>query len=156
MLFSPDSKNVLQECDIMAGLKELELSQEEDVIDPHDGDPSNSVTPHSVVSKEVSDEKFGEQEMTSKCQNHQKQDQFEHLDDKDDKENLMDVSPDKQNELTKIADSISIAKRTRNVVWQNIFFIFFIKLIFIVLGSLGLASLWGAVFASLVSATGPG
>ncbi|MEX0680345.1 MAG: heavy metal translocating P-type ATPase [Balneolales bacterium] len=50
---------------------------------------------------------------------------------------------------SKIATVISIAKATRNVVWQNIGLALGIKVLVLALGALGLASLWGAVFADV-------
>ncbi len=52
----------------------------------------------------------------------------------------------------KIAEAVSIAKSTRSIVWQNIFLAFFIKGIFITLGSFGLATMWEAVFADMGTA----
>jgi Zn2+/Cd2+-exporting ATPase len=50
---------------------------------------------------------------------------------------------------SKIPASISVAKKTRNIVWQNIAFAMGIKAFFIVMGGLGLASMWEAVFADM-------
>jgi len=50
---------------------------------------------------------------------------------------------------SKMAEAVSIAKQTRNIVWQNISLAFVIKGIFIVLGAMGLASMWEAVFADV-------
>jgi len=52
----------------------------------------------------------------------------------------------------KMAEAVSIAKQTRNIVWQNIGMVFVIKGIFIVFGVMGLASMWGAVFADMGTA----
>lgn len=49
----------------------------------------------------------------------------------------------------KVASAIKIAKRTRNIVSQNIVFALGVKAIFLVLGALGLASMWAAVFADM-------
>ena len=46
-----------------------------------------------------------------------------------------------------IPDAISIARRTKTVAWQNVIFALAIKAIVMVLGLLGLASMWLAVFA---------
>lgn len=51
--------------------------------------------------------------------------------------------------LSKIPEAIRIAKRTRQIVWQNIFFAFSVKLFFILLGLFGEASMWEAVFADM-------
>ncbi|MHA1331848.1 MAG: HAD-IC family P-type ATPase, partial [Candidatus Hodarchaeales archaeon] len=48
-----------------------------------------------------------------------------------------------------VPHSITLAKRTRKIIWQNITFAFVIKLLFITLGGLGLASMWIAVFADV-------
>jgi Cd2+/Zn2+-exporting ATPase len=50
---------------------------------------------------------------------------------------------------SKVAEAIDIAKRTRNIVWQNIFFAMGVKLGFIVLGILGIATMWEAVFGDM-------
>jgi Cd2+/Zn2+-exporting ATPase len=49
----------------------------------------------------------------------------------------------------KVAIAIDVARRTRNIVWQNIFFAMGIKLFFIVLGVLGIATMWEAVFGDM-------
>lgn len=50
---------------------------------------------------------------------------------------------------SKVPAAIQIAKRTRAIVWQNIFFAIGVKLFFICLGGLGIASMWEAVFADM-------
>ncbi len=52
-------------------------------------------------------------------------------------------------EPSKIATAIKIAKRTRKIVWQNIAFALGVKLIVLVLGAFGMASMWEAVFADV-------
>ncbi|RJR13026.1 cadmium-translocating P-type ATPase [Candidatus Parcubacteria bacterium] len=52
-------------------------------------------------------------------------------------------------EPSKIATGIKIAKRTRKIVWQNIILAMGVKLIFLILGATGVASLWEAVFADV-------
>ncbi len=54
-----------------------------------------------------------------------------------------------EDQPSKVADAIEIAQKTRSVVWQNIFLALGIKGFFIVLGSLGVASMWEAVFADM-------
>lgn len=49
----------------------------------------------------------------------------------------------------KIVEAIKIAKQTRQVVWQNIVLALSIKVLFVVLGALGTASMWEAVFADM-------
>ena len=50
---------------------------------------------------------------------------------------------------SKVAESIQIARRTRQIVVQNILLAMTIKGIFIVLGIIGFATLWEAVFADV-------
>ncbi|RJP70252.1 MAG: cadmium-translocating P-type ATPase [Ignavibacteriales bacterium] len=50
---------------------------------------------------------------------------------------------------SKVAEAIKIAKRTRTIVLQNIFFALFVKAVFIVMGSFGEATMWEAVFADM-------
>lgn len=50
---------------------------------------------------------------------------------------------------SKIATSIKIAKATRQVVMQNIVLAFSVKLIVLILGGFGLATMWEAVFADV-------
>jgi Cd2+/Zn2+-exporting ATPase len=49
----------------------------------------------------------------------------------------------------KIVEAIQIAHKTRRIVWQNIILAMAIKGIFILLGTIGLATLWEAVFADV-------
>lgn len=50
---------------------------------------------------------------------------------------------------SKVAISIDVAKRTRKIVWQNIYFAMGVKLVFIVLGVFGIATMWEAVFGDM-------
>ncbi|MCE5319477.1 MAG: cadmium-translocating P-type ATPase [Bacteroidales bacterium] len=50
---------------------------------------------------------------------------------------------------SKVALSIDVAKITRSIVWQNIYFALGVKLIFIVLGVFGVATMWEAVFGDM-------
>jgi len=50
---------------------------------------------------------------------------------------------------SKVAEVIQIARKTRQIVWQNIGFALAIKGIFIGLGILGVATMWEAVFADV-------
>ncbi|BAE82618.1 heavy metal translocating P-type ATPase [Desulfitobacterium hafniense] len=52
-------------------------------------------------------------------------------------------------EPSKIASAIKIAKRTRSIVYQNIVFALGVKLIFLVLGAIGVATMWEAVFGDM-------
>ena len=48
-----------------------------------------------------------------------------------------------------ISKAIKVAKKTKRVIWQNIIFALSIKGLFIVLGLLGIASIWEAVFGDV-------
>ncbi len=50
---------------------------------------------------------------------------------------------------SKVIDAIDVARKTRNVVWQNIFFALGIKFVFIALGVTGIATMWEAVFGDM-------
>ncbi|MFA6270871.1 MAG: heavy metal translocating P-type ATPase [Candidatus Paceibacterota bacterium] len=50
---------------------------------------------------------------------------------------------------SKVALAIDVAKSTRNIVWQNIYFAMGVKLLFIVLGVFGIATMWEAVFGDM-------
>lgn len=52
-------------------------------------------------------------------------------------------------EPSKIAEAIKIAKHTNSIVWQNIIFALGIKIIVLVLGGMGIANMWMAVFADV-------
>lgn len=56
---------------------------------------------------------------------------------------LMDDRP------SKIPLAIRIARKTHGIVWQNIIFALSVKGIFLLLGFLGMANMWGAVFADV-------
>ena len=56
---------------------------------------------------------------------------------------LMDDKP------SKIADSIKISRKTMNIVWQNIVFALGVKVIILLLGALGIANMWIAVFGDV-------
>ena len=49
----------------------------------------------------------------------------------------------------KLVKAISIARRTKAIVWQNIVFALGVKAAVLLLGALGLASMWEAVFADV-------
>jgi len=49
----------------------------------------------------------------------------------------------------KMVEAIQIARRTRTIVWQNILLALSIKVVFVALGTVGLASMWEAVFADM-------
>ncbi|MBK6348195.1 MAG: cadmium-translocating P-type ATPase [Bacteroidales bacterium] len=50
---------------------------------------------------------------------------------------------------SKVALAIDVAKITRKIVWQNIYFAMGVKLVFIVLGVFGIATMWEAVFGDM-------
>jgi Cd2+/Zn2+-exporting ATPase len=50
---------------------------------------------------------------------------------------------------SKVATAIDVAKTTRTIVWQNIYFAMGVKLIFIILGVFGVATMWEAVFGDM-------
>ena len=52
-------------------------------------------------------------------------------------------------EPSKIATAIRIAKKTQRIVWQNIIFALGVKLVVLLLGVLGVATMWEAVFADV-------
>jgi Cd2+/Zn2+-exporting ATPase len=49
----------------------------------------------------------------------------------------------------KVVQAIELGRRTRKIVWQNIYMALGIKAIFILLGTFGIASMWEAVFADV-------
>jgi len=50
---------------------------------------------------------------------------------------------------SKVAEAIHIAHRTLSIVWQNIILALGVKVVFIALGAVGVATLWEAVFADV-------
>ena len=56
---------------------------------------------------------------------------------------IMDDKP------SKILDAVKIGRKTMTVVYQNIIFAIGIKVIFLILGILGVMTMWGAVFADV-------
>ena len=50
---------------------------------------------------------------------------------------------------SKLADAIRIARKTRGIVRQNVVFALAVKLLVMVLGALGVANMWEAVFADV-------
>lgn len=53
------------------------------------------------------------------------------------------------NETSKIIDAIKISKKTKRIVFQNITFAITVKIIFLMLSSIGLTTMWFAVFADV-------
>jgi len=54
-----------------------------------------------------------------------------------------------EDDLTKIADTILLAKRTMKIVKENIIFAIGIKILILILTALGLSNMWWAVFADV-------
>jgi len=54
-----------------------------------------------------------------------------------------------EDQPSKLLTAIDIARYTKKIIWQNIFFALGIKLGFILLGVLGMATMWEAVFADV-------
>ena len=52
-------------------------------------------------------------------------------------------------EPSKLVEAITIAKRTKNIVWQNIIMALSVKGVVLLLGALGFATMWEAVFADI-------
>jgi len=50
---------------------------------------------------------------------------------------------------SRVADAISLARRTRRIVTQNISFAIAVKVLVMILGVLGVANMWEAVFADV-------
>ena len=50
---------------------------------------------------------------------------------------------------SKVAEAMSIARKTHSIVWQNIILALAVKALFILLGAIGIATLWEAVFADV-------
>ena len=50
---------------------------------------------------------------------------------------------------SKIADAIRISRKTLRIVRQNIIFALAVKLLILILGALGFANMWEAVFADV-------
>lgn len=52
-------------------------------------------------------------------------------------------------ELSKLPAAVRIAKKTRRIVWQNIWFALGIKAIILILAAAGIATMWAAVFGDV-------
>ena len=53
------------------------------------------------------------------------------------------------NDPAKVAEAIEISHQTHRIVWQNIILAMAVKGLFILLGAVGIATLWEAVFADV-------
>ncbi|MDE6885917.1 MAG: cadmium-translocating P-type ATPase [Helicobacteraceae bacterium] len=51
--------------------------------------------------------------------------------------------------IKSLCKTIKIAKKTKNIIWQNIIFALGVKVLFIILGLFGIASMWEAVFGDI-------
>ena len=49
----------------------------------------------------------------------------------------------------KLADALKIARKTRRIVNQNIVFSLAVKVVFIILGAMGVSGMWEAVFGDV-------
>lgn len=56
---------------------------------------------------------------------------------------LMDDKP------SKIADAVKIARKTMRIVWENIIFALGVKVVILILGAIGIANMWLAVFGDV-------
>jgi len=52
-------------------------------------------------------------------------------------------------EPSKLVEAVTIARFTKRIVWQNIVFALGVKGIFLILGALGVSSMWEAIFADV-------
>ncbi len=52
-------------------------------------------------------------------------------------------------EPSRLPIAIEIARRTRRIVWQNIIFALGVKVVFLLLGAFGIATMWEAVFSDV-------
>ena len=59
---------------------------------------------------------------------------------------FMSVKDDKP---SKIADAVKIASKTMRIVWENIIFALGVKAVILILGALGIANMWLAVFGDV-------
>ena len=50
---------------------------------------------------------------------------------------------------TAVTKAIKIARKTKVIVWENIIFALVVKAIFLLIGALGIATMWEAVFADV-------
>jgi len=50
---------------------------------------------------------------------------------------------------SKLAQAVEIARKTRGIIWQNIIMALGVKGVLIVLGIVGIATIWEAVFADV-------
>jgi Zn2+/Cd2+-exporting ATPase len=54
-----------------------------------------------------------------------------------------------EDQPSKVSEAILIARKTRKIVWQNLVFSLAVKGVFILLGAIGVATMWEAVFGDM-------
>jgi Cd2+/Zn2+-exporting ATPase len=52
-------------------------------------------------------------------------------------------------EISKVATAIKIARKTHQIVWQNIIFALGVKGVILIMGAFGIATMWEAVFGDV-------
>jgi len=52
-------------------------------------------------------------------------------------------------EISKVATALKIARKTHAIVWQNIIFALGVKGIILIMGAMGIATMWEAVFGDV-------
>lgn len=52
-------------------------------------------------------------------------------------------------EPSKLIEAVKVARFTKKIIWQNIIFALVIQVLFLVLGTMGIASIWEAIFADV-------
>jgi len=50
---------------------------------------------------------------------------------------------------SKVIMGIKISKATKAIIWQNIYLAFGVKILVLILGAMGMATMWQAVFADV-------
>lgn len=50
---------------------------------------------------------------------------------------------------SKVIKGVKISKATRSIIWQNIYLAFGVKILVLILGTMGMATMWQAVFADV-------
>ena len=50
---------------------------------------------------------------------------------------------------SKVIKGVKISKATRSIIWQNIYLAFGVKILVLILGAIGMATMWQAVFADV-------
>jgi len=55
----------------------------------------------------------------------------------------------KEDHPSKVIKGVKISKATRSIIWQNIYLAFGVKILVLILGAMGMATMWQAVFADV-------